>query len=147
MSDKSEELLERIAIASERTARELKTMRELMIADVNARTEAESEVPERMRRFGMYMHDVHHIMWMDQENGQEPPEYVKTEARRCYDRYRQILAELNTDTGSFEKIRREMATDPLNRYDHVRQLLKPTHKGEVDEARKSDTQFNGLDEG
>ena len=77
MSDKSEELLERIAIASERTARELKTMRELMIADVNARTEAESEVPERMRRFGMYMHDVHHIMWMDQENGQEPPEYVK----------------------------------------------------------------------
>ena len=46
----------------------------------NAMTNAESEVPERMRRFAMYMHDIHHIMWMDHENGQEPPEYVKTEA-------------------------------------------------------------------
>jgi hypothetical protein len=147
MDDSMGAILERIAVATERTARELKTMRELMIADVNARAEAESEVPERMRRFGMYMHDVHHIMWMDQENGQEPPEYVKAEARRCYDRYRQILAELNTDTGSFEKVRREMATDPLNRYDHVRQLLKPTHKGVVDETRKSNGRQDSRDEG
>jgi hypothetical protein len=113
----------------ERIGREMKMIREMMAKVVNYMIEAESEVPERMRRFVMYMHGLHDIMFMYSEIGQEPPEHLKAEARRCDDRYRQILAELHTDGGAFEKVRREMATDPLNRYDHTRLLLKPTHKG------------------
>lgn len=73
----------------------------------------------------MYFHDVHDVMNMYQEHGQEPPEHIKSEARRCDDRYRQLLKELHLDNGVFEKIRREMAKDAENRWDHTRQLAKP----------------------
>ena len=114
----------------EHIARDMQTMVGLLGKVITYIVDAESEIPERMRRFIMYMHDVHDVMWMYHENGQEPPEYIKVEARRCDDRYRQILAELHSDTGAFEKVRREMAADPFNRYDHTRLLLKQTHKGE-----------------
>lgn len=106
-------------------ARDIKTMRELLSKVVNAIVEAESEVPEKMRRFIMYMHDVHDIMHMYTEIGQEPPQWVKREAERCDDRYRQLLTELHTDGGTFEKVRAKMAEDPLNRWDHTRLLAKP----------------------
>jgi hypothetical protein len=128
-------------------ARDMKTLTNMLGGLINSMSEAESEVPERMRRFIIYMHCLHDIMYMYQEIGQEPPEYIKHEARRCDDRYRQLLAELNTDTGVFEKVRREMAADPMNRWDHTRQLIKPTHKGVVDEARKGNSQQHGIDEG
>jgi len=119
----------------QRIARDQKTLVDLVGKVIAYIVDAESEVPERMRRFIMYMHDVHDVMHMHQEIGQEPPEWIKAEARRCDDRYRQILSEMHSDTGAFEKVRREMATDPLNRYDHTRLLIKQTHKGEKDEAR------------
>jgi hypothetical protein len=112
----------------ERIGREMKTIREMMTKVITYMVDAESEIPERMRRFIMYMHDVHDVMYMYTENGHEPPEYIKAEARRCDDRYRQVLSELNTDGGVFEKVRREMASDPFNRWDHTRQLGKPTHQ-------------------
>lgn len=115
----------------ERIARETKAMREMMSKMVNYMVDAEAEIPERMRRFIMYMHDVHDVMYMYQEIGQEPPEHVKAEARRCDDRYRQILTELHTDGGAFEKVRREMAADPMNKWEHTRLLMKQTHKGET----------------
>jgi hypothetical protein len=87
--------------------------------------DAESEVPEKMRRFIMYSHDVHDMMTMHRETGMEPPEHVKAEARRCDDRFRQILNEMHTDGGAFEKVRQQMAADPENRWDHTRQLGKP----------------------
>jgi len=87
--------------------------------------DAESEIPERMRRFIMYMHDVHDIVNLYHENGQPPPQWVLREMERCDDRYRQILDEMHKDGGTFEKVRREMAKDPLNRWDHTRQLAKP----------------------
>lgn len=111
----------------ERISRDIKTMREMMSKMTNYMIDAEREIPERMRRFIMYMHDVHDVMNMYQENGHEPPKHVKDEAMRCDDRYRQILAELHTDGGAFEKVRREMASDPLNRWDHTPRLEKPTH--------------------
>lgn len=76
----------------------------------------------------MYMHDVHDIVNLYHEGGQVPPPHVIAEMERCDDRYRQILESLHADGGAFEKVRREMADDPNNRWDHTRLLTKP--KGE-----------------
>jgi len=108
----------------ERIARELKTIREITSSAVFALREAESEIPEKMRRFIMYMHDVHDIVNLYHENGQPPPQHVLREMERCDDRYRQLLDTLHKDGGTFEKVRREMADDPLNRWDHTRLLAK-----------------------
>jgi uncharacterized protein YydD (DUF2326 family) len=105
-------------------ARELVKIRELVSKVVNAIHEAETEVPEKMRRFVMYMHDVHDIANMYRELGIDVPEYVSRELERCDDRYRQLLEELHTDGGIFEKVRREMAKDTKNKWDHTRLLTK-----------------------
>lgn len=109
----------------DRIARELKQIRELVTSAVNANREAESEIPEKMRRFVMFMHDIHDISFMYHEVGQEPPQWVKSEMERCDDRFRQLLEELHTDGGAFERVRREMAKDPANKWDHTRALSPP----------------------
>jgi len=114
----------------ERIARELKDIRELTSFMVNAIRDAESEIPEKMRRLIMYMHDVHDIINLYHENGHPPPQHVLREMERCDDRYRQILDEMHKDGGTFERVRREMAKDPLNRWDHTRQLVKPKEPSE-----------------
>jgi len=119
-----------------RANRELKTIRELMSKVVNAIVEAESEIPEKMRRFIMYMHDVHDVSYMYEERGHQAPPHLLREMERCDDRYRQLLAELHLDGGVFEKVRREMAKDPENRWDHTRLLSKPKEK--PDETGKSE---------
>lgn len=108
-----------------RVARELSTIRQQLSSVLFSIKEAESEIPEKMRRFIMYMHDVHDVMYMYESRGLPIPRHVSLEAERCDDRYRQLLAELHLDGGTFEKVRREMAKDPLNRWDHTRQLDKP----------------------
>ena len=129
--------------------REMTTIRKLVSDAVNYLRDAESEVPEKMRRFANYMHDVHHIIWTYEERGHQAPEYIKRDLERCDDRYRQLLAELNMGGGAFDKVRREMATDPMNRWDHTRQLAAPTHqlKEKKDEAGPSEPQWDGGDEG
>lgn len=89
--------------------------------------DAESEVPEKMRRFIMYMHDVHDVMNMYTELGHTVPDYIQREAERCDDRYRHLLKEGNTDLGWIERVRGKMANEPGNRWDHSR--LLPTEKG------------------
>jgi hypothetical protein len=110
----------------QRIARELKTIREGMGSVLFAIKDAESEVSEKMRRFIMYMHDVHDVSYMYETRGVPIPEHIRREMERCDDRYRQLLEEAHTDGGTFEKVRREMAKDPNNRWDHTRQLAKPT---------------------
>lgn len=105
--------------------RELKTIRELVSKVVNYMVEAESEVPEKMRRFIMYMHDIHDVKHLYEELGLEVPKHIMREAERCDDRLRQLLSELHTDGGAFEKVRREMATDKENRWDHTRAISGP----------------------
>lgn len=109
----------------ERIARELKTIREQMTTVVFAIREAESEIPEKMRRFIMYMHDVHDVSYMYEERGHNVPEWIKREMERCDDRYRQLLTELHLEGGTFAKVRAEMATDPENRWDHTRAISPP----------------------
>lgn len=109
----------------ERIAQELKTIRELTSKAVNYLIKAESEVPEHVRRFITYMHDLNDVCYMYESRGLKPPDHVHREMERCDDRYRQILRDLNTDGGVFEKLRREMAADPENKWDHTRLLDKP----------------------
>jgi hypothetical protein len=109
----------------ERISKDMKLVREMLVKVVNYMVDAESEIPEKMRRFIMYMHDVHDIVNLYHENGQTAPRHVLEEMERCDDRYRQLLEQMHTDGGVFEKVRREMASDPLNRWDHTRQLAKP----------------------
>lgn len=104
--------------------RELKTIRELVTSAVGALREAESEVSEKMRRFIMYMHDLHDVCYMYESRGQPAPEHVRREMERCDDRYRQLLEEAHAPGGTFEKVRREMAKDPTNRWDHTKLLTK-----------------------
>jgi len=112
-----------------RIARELTTVRKQNTELLSFYRNAETEVPESLRRFANYMHDVHDIKYMYEEHGQPPPKHILEEIERLDDRYRQILKAHNSDGGAIEKIRREMAADPDNRYDHTRQLtFKGSHQ-------------------
>lgn len=109
----------------DRIARELKSIRELVLKLANAMHDAESEVTEKLRRFVMYMHDIHDIVYMYEERGHQAPDYVMREMERCDDRLRQLLKEAHTDGGVFERVRREMAKDTENRWDHTRAICAP----------------------
>jgi hypothetical protein len=108
---------------------ELKTIRQLTSQYVNAMVHAEDEIPENMRRFMNYMHDVHDVRYMYESLGHTIPPHINREMERLDDRYRQLIYREHTDGGAFEKIRREMAADPLNRWDHTRFLDKPKENG------------------
>ena len=106
---------------------QLTTIRQLMSKVVSYMVEAESEVPEKMRRFIMYMHDIHDVKNLYDEHGLAVPQHVLRECERCDDRLRQLLETQHAEGGTFAKVRAEMAADPLNRWDHTRQLAKPNN--------------------
>jgi len=120
--------------------RELATIRQLVAEAVNYIIRAEAEIPEHMRRFANYCHDLHSMKYMYEEQGTSAPPHLMREMERVDDRYRQLLAELHSPGGVFEKVRREMAADPLNRYDHTR--LLPGQEVQ-DETGKSNERLNG----
>jgi septation ring formation regulator EzrA len=105
-------------------ARDMQALRSMLTEVVNYMKDAESEIPEKMRRFMMYFHDVHDIKYMYEEHGQHPPDHVMREIERCDDRYRHLLEDLNLDTGAFERVRQEMSKRAGNRWDHSRLLPK-----------------------
>lgn len=117
--------------------REFSTIRQLLTSVVTYIRDAESEVPEKMRRFMNYMHDVHDVKYMYEELGHPVPIHILEELERLDDRYRQLLKELHLEGGTFAKVRAEMAGDPDNRWDHTRRLT--VHKKEIKyETRQSD---------
>ena len=103
-------------------AKAIKVIRDLLSKYVNAQHEAESEVHEKMRRFAMYMHDMHDIKNLYVEHGVEVPTHISCELERCDDRLRQLLNEAHTDGGNFVMLRREIAKDTDNRWDHTRAI-------------------------
>ena len=112
-----------------RLAREMKTVRELLSKFVYAMVEeAEAEVPESMRRFVTYMHDIHDITYMYEQRGLPIPSHLLREMERCDDRFRQLVEKHHTGGGAFEKVRREMAEDPENRWDHTKLLYPPKER-------------------
>lgn len=115
-------IMEELLVEQKRTARELTTIRQLVSDAVNAIRAAEAEIPEAVRRFMNYFHDAHDIKYMYEEHGVDVPQFILREIERLHDRYRQILQEMHNDGNAFDLIRREMAKDTENRYDHTRQL-------------------------
>jgi hypothetical protein len=107
-----------------RILKELITIRKNMHDVLGYIRDAESEVPEKVRRFGMHMNTIHDVMELYTERGQPVPDHIMREAERCDDRMRQILNEAHADGGTFEKVRAKMADDPNNRWDHTRLLTK-----------------------
>lgn len=58
-------------------ARDIKVVREQISKYVNAQHEAESEIPEKLRRFTTYWHALHDIVSVYEERGTDAPNYVK----------------------------------------------------------------------
>ncbi len=85
-----------------RITRELTTMRKQLTEAISYMRGAEAEVPESLRRFMNYMHDVHDVKYMYEELGHPVPRHLVDELERVDDRYRQILKTLNTDGGALE---------------------------------------------
>ncbi len=106
-----------------RMCRELTRLRQQNTELLRFYRDAETEVPESLRRFANYFHDIHDIKYMYEEHGSRPPQHVLDEIERLDDRYRQILKAHNTEGGAIEKIRREMASDSENRYKHTKELV------------------------
>lgn len=109
---------------------ELKGIRGLLSEGIRYLREAESEIPERIRRFSHHMHSIHDIKYMYEELGVAVPDHIKIELERVDDRFRQLILEEFAEGGTLNKVRREMASDPKNRYEHTRQLPGPTHTKE-----------------
>lgn len=105
-----------------RISRELVTLRKQNTELLGFYRDAEKEIPEFLRRFANYFHDMHDVKFVYEEHGQAPPKWILDELERCDDRMRQILKALHSGGGVLEKVRQEMAEDPENRYDHTRQL-------------------------
>ena len=114
---------------------ELKMIRQDLVKAINYIHDAESEIPEKLRRFMNYMHDLHDIKYMYEELGHRVPDYQLREMERCDDRFRQIITDMKAEGAPINKVLREMAADPMNRWDHTRQLAKPQEK--KDETRPS----------
>lgn len=109
--------------------RELATIRQHSTQLVQYVRDAESEVPEKMRRFVTYMHDVHDITYMYEQRGLPIPQHIMREMERCDDRMRQLIQELHLEGNTFAKVRAEMASDPNNRWDHTRLLPEMRRDG------------------
>lgn len=105
-------------------ARDIQTIRGELIKVVNYMHEAESEIPEKMRRFMMYFHDAHDMQNFYHEQGQQAPPWLIREVERGADRFRHLVEDLEKPGEAFEQVRREMAQRPDNRYDHTRYLPK-----------------------
>jgi hypothetical protein len=104
---------------------ELVKIRQLLSEQAAHEREAESEVPDKIHRFVLYMHDIREISNMYQTLGLPPPPYIVTELERCDDRLRHLLEDLHTDGGAFEKVRQAMSERAGNRWDHTRAICGP----------------------
>jgi hypothetical protein len=126
--DKPETELHSATVYLQRIAADIKIIRQQSTELLRAVRDAESEVPEKMRRFANYWHDVVHIKEAYVSLGIQAPRHVDHEMERCSDRFRQVLEELHGEDGAFEQVRRKMADDINNVYDHTKQLAKPKEK-------------------
>lgn len=114
----------------QRISRDIREMTLALREVVKYMKDAESEIPEKMRRFIMYFHDVHDIWWLYVQTGHEPPKHIRQEIERCADRYKHILDDLYADQGAFERVRQEMSKRAGNRYDHSRMVSYETRNRE-----------------
>lgn len=126
-SDRLITAIEDLTAYTKNLARDIQQLRSMLTEVINYMNEAESEVPEKMRRFIMYFHDVHDLINFWHELGLTPPLHIKQEVERCADRFRHMLEDAYADGGTFEKVRQDMSQREGNRYDWTKLLT--TEKG------------------
>lgn len=114
-----------------RLARDMAAVRSDFMQVVNYIHEAESEVPERIRRFVTYYHDIHDVKYIYEEGGLDVPKHILREIERCDDRMRHITEDAAAAGGAFEKVRREMTKREGNRWDHGAMLPKQENGNET----------------
>lgn len=90
---------------------------------------AEQEVPEHMRRFTMYFHDLHDVLNFYHELGQVPPTYISREVERCHDRMAHLIEDETNQGGTFHAVAQKVRERGGGRY----------IKGAEDEARPSES--------
>ena len=125
----------------QRMARDIQDLKGMVREGLNAMSQAEAEVPEMMRRFANYFHDVVHIKGEYVTLGLTVPPYVDREMERCADRFRHILEDLHQPGGKFEQVLRDMASRPGNRYDHtklLKEMTSETGNKPLDDGRNQD---------
>jgi hypothetical protein len=91
----------------ERISKEMTTIRIQLSSVLHSIKDAESEVPEKIRRYTMYYHDIVHIREAYVTLGIPVPKHIDQEIERSHDRFRQLLKNLHQDDGAFAKVRRE----------------------------------------
>lgn len=124
-------------------ARDIQSLKTLLTSVVNSISAAETEVPEQMRRFVMYYHDIHDIKYIYEESGLIVPPYILREMERCDDRFRHLVEDgQHNDGGWINKVREDMTKRTGNRWDHSRLLPKET-KDETGNRQQSDGQPEG----
>ena len=112
------------------TARDTRELLLLIREVVKYMKEAETEVPEKMRRFIMYFHDMHDLRDLYHQAGVEPPKHILREIEKCDDRLKHLLDDLYNEeqAGAFAKVRAEMTARGGNRYDHSRLIGHSTER-------------------
>lgn len=131
-----------------RIAREMTMMRGMLTEVIKYMRDAEAEVPEYMRRFVMYMHDMHDVKHLYDEHGLDVPKHVLRAIEFCDDRLRILLERLHSDGGAFAKTRADTAKHHArNRWDHTKRLEHLPPQEVINETRPSTDEPNGLDQG
>ena len=114
--------IDKMVMYMERISRDIRVLRNDITKVVVYMEKAERLIPEEMRRFIMYYHDVHDIRHLYHEHGLEPPPEVNSEIERCADQFVQMIREYHSDGGVFEKSRADLAEKAGNYYNHTRKL-------------------------
>lgn len=106
----------------ESQSNDMKHIRRMLTELMASQREAESEIPEKMRRFTAYAHDMNSMVHMYEERGLTVPDYLHREMERIDDRLRHLLQDLKSDDGAFVKVQQDMAQREGNRWNYTPQL-------------------------
>ena len=102
---------------------ELRKITKQLASVLGAIEKAESEVPEYMRRFVMYYHDIVHIREAHVQLGLTPPKSIDYEIERCSDRMAQLVDSEHNQGGTFHRVMEDMMKIGGTKYKHGRARL------------------------
>jgi hypothetical protein len=99
---------------------ELRKISDKLTSVLDAVARAESEVPEYMRRFVMYYHDIIHIREAHVQLGLDVPDHINHEIERVSDRMKQLVDMEHNQGGTFHRVMEDMKKIGGMKYKHGR---------------------------
>lgn len=100
--------------------KELQSLNAGLRTAITALEKAESEIPEHMRRFMMYMHDLVHVRWAYEEKGIMIPPYIDEAIEYAHDRLRVLIDRENQQGGAFDRGRQDLLAEGGMSFRHDR---------------------------